>query len=72
MPLQVDRKSNLNSARVYLYQGEEECNNNMDTFIDCIDATKGTANNNMNTFIDCIDATKATALHYGVREPEMG
>ena len=41
MSLQVDRKSNLNSARVYLYQGEEECNNNMNTFIDCIDATKG-------------------------------
>ena len=38
---EVDRKSNLNSARVYLYQGEEECNNNMSTFIDCIDATKG-------------------------------
>jgi len=38
---EVDRKSNLNSARVYLYQGEEECNKNMDTFIDCIDATKG-------------------------------
>merc|ERR1719293_257419 len=38
---EVDRKANLNSARVFLYQGEEECNNNMKTFIDCIDAVKG-------------------------------
>lgn len=38
---EVDRKANLNSARVYLYQGEKECDNNMDTFINCIDAVKG-------------------------------
>merc|ERR1712012_260130 len=38
---EVDRKANLNSARVFLYQGEEKCNNNMKTFIDCIDAVKG-------------------------------
>ena len=52
-----DRKANLNSARVFLYQGvrrfflqqimvflwkgEEECNKNMKTFIDCIDAVRG-------------------------------
>ena len=58
---EVDRKANLNSARVFLYQGilvvflkkflqqmvmflwkgEEECNKNMKTFIDCIDAVRG-------------------------------
>ena len=26
---------------LYLLTGEEECNNNMKTFIDCIDAVKG-------------------------------
>ena len=26
---------------LYLFTGEEECNNNMKTFIDCIDAVKG-------------------------------
>ena len=58
---EVDRKANLNSARVFLYQGilvvflkkflqqmvmflwkgEEECNKNMQTFLDCIDAVRG-------------------------------
>jgi len=38
---EVDRKANLNSARVFLYQGEEECNKNMETFINCIDAVRG-------------------------------
>lgn len=38
---EVDRKAGLNSARVFLYQGEEECNKNMETFINCIDAVKG-------------------------------
>ena len=26
---------------LYFFTGEEECNNNMKTFIDCIDAVKG-------------------------------
>jgi len=38
---EVDRKANLNSARVFLYQGEEECNKNMKTFLECIDAVTG-------------------------------
>jgi len=38
---EIDRRANLNSARVFLYQGEEECNKNMETFINCIDAVKG-------------------------------
>jgi len=38
---EVDRKANLNQARVFLYTGEEECDANMKTFIDCIDAVKG-------------------------------
>jgi len=38
---EVDRKANLDSARVYLYQGEEECNKHMKTFINCIDAVSG-------------------------------
>jgi len=38
---EVDRKANLNAARVFLYQGEEECNKNMKTFLDCIDAVSG-------------------------------
>jgi proline dehydrogenase len=38
---EVDRKHKLNSARVYFYQGEANCDRNMKTFIDCIDATKG-------------------------------
>jgi hypothetical protein len=38
---EIDRKAGLNSARVFLYQGEEECNKNMETFINCIDAVKG-------------------------------
>jgi len=38
---QVNRKHKLSSARVFFYQGEKECDNNMKTFLDCIDATKG-------------------------------
>jgi len=38
---EVDRKHMLNSARVYFYQGESNCDRNMETFIDCIDAVKG-------------------------------
>jgi len=38
---EVDRKHKLNSARVYFYQGESNCDRNMETFIDCIDAVKG-------------------------------
>jgi proline dehydrogenase len=38
---EVDRKHKLNSARVYFYQGEANCDRNMATFIDCIDAVKG-------------------------------
>jgi len=38
---EVDRKHKLNSARVYFYQGEANCDKNMETFLDCIDAVKG-------------------------------
>eukprot|EP00092_Neocalanus_flemingeri_P061266 GFUD01073621.1.p1 GENE.GFUD01073621.1~~GFUD01073621.1.p1 ORF type:complete len:613 (+),score=181.51 GFUD01073621.1:117-1955(+) len=38
---EVNRKHNLNSARVFFYQGEKECDANMQTFLDCIDAVKG-------------------------------
>jgi len=38
---EVDRKHKLNSARVYFYQGESNCDRNMETFINCIDAVKG-------------------------------
>jgi len=38
---EVDRKHKLNSARVYFYQGEANCDRNMETFLDCIDAVKG-------------------------------
>jgi len=38
---EVDRKHKLNSARVYFYQGEANCDRNMQTFLDCIDAVKG-------------------------------
>jgi len=38
---EVNRKHNLNSARVFFYQGEKECDDNMQTFLDCIDAVKG-------------------------------
>jgi proline dehydrogenase len=38
---EVDRKHKLNSARVYFYQDEANCDRNMQTFLDCIDAVKG-------------------------------
>jgi len=38
---EVDRKHKLNSARVYFYQGEANCDKNMQTFLECIDAVKG-------------------------------
>jgi len=38
---EIDRKANLNSARVFFYAGEKECDANMQTFLDCIDAVKG-------------------------------
>jgi len=38
---EIDRKHNLNSARVFFYAGEKECDANMQTFLDCIDAVKG-------------------------------
>jgi len=38
---EVDRKHKLNSARVYFYQGEANCDKNMETFLDCIDAVTG-------------------------------
>jgi len=38
---EVDRKANLNQARVWLYTGESECDSNMETFLECIDAVKG-------------------------------
>lgn len=38
---EVDRKHKLNSARVYFYQGEANCDRNMKTFLECIDAVKG-------------------------------
>jgi len=38
---EVDRKHMLNSARVYFYQGEAACDRNMNIFLDCIDAVKG-------------------------------
>merc|ERR1719315_346978 len=38
---EIDRKANLNSARVFFYAGEKECDANMQTFLNCIDAVKG-------------------------------
>jgi proline dehydrogenase len=38
---EVDRKHKLNSARVYFYQGEASCDRNMQIFLDCIDAVRG-------------------------------
>lgn len=38
---EIDRKHNLSSARVFFYAGEKECDANMQTFLDCIDAVKG-------------------------------
>lgn len=38
---EVDRRHKLNSARVYFYQGEANCDRNMETFLECIDAVKG-------------------------------
>merc|ERR1712242_686856 len=38
---EIDRTSNLNSARTFFYQGEAECDANAKVFIQCIDAVKG-------------------------------
>jgi len=38
---EVDRNYELNSARVYVYQDEANCDRNMQIFLDCIDAVKG-------------------------------
>jgi len=38
---EIDRKANLNQARVFFYAGEKECDANMQVFLDCIDAVKG-------------------------------
>jgi len=38
---EVNRTHKLDSARVFFYQGEKECDDNMQTFINCIDAVKG-------------------------------
>ena len=58
---EVDRKANLNSARVFLYQGEEECNKNMETFIECIDAVTGEFALLTDTDSDLLELT---SLHY--------
>jgi len=38
---EIDRTHELNSARVFFYQGEAECDANMKIFLQCIDAVKG-------------------------------
>ena len=38
---EIDRKANLSQARVFYYAGEKECDANMQVFLDCIDAVKG-------------------------------
>jgi len=38
---EVNRKHKLNAARVFFYQGEKECDDNMEIFLQCIDAVKG-------------------------------
>ena len=46
--------------KLYFLTGEEECNNNMKTFIDCIDAVKGKNDDadNDDDDADDIDAVK--------------
>ena len=38
---EIDRTHELNSARVFFYQGEAECDANEKIFLQCIDAVKG-------------------------------
>ena len=38
---QVGRKHKVNSARVHFYQGEANCDKNMDIILQCIDAVTG-------------------------------
>ena len=35
----ADRRKDLYSARTYIYEGEEKCDENRDVFLDCIETT---------------------------------
>ena len=35
----ADRRKDLYSARTYIYEGEEKCDQNRDVFLDCIETT---------------------------------
>ena len=35
----VDRRKDLFSARTYMYEGEEKCDQNRDVFLECIETT---------------------------------
>ena len=69
---EIDRKSNLNSARVFLYQGEEECNKNMDTFLECIDAVKGECAvvTHTDTLTDTLTLTARTVTSFNFLQVE--
>jgi len=41
----VDRRKNLFSARTYMYEGEEKCDENRDVFLECIETTGKTSQN---------------------------
>ncbi|XP_065054557.1 proline dehydrogenase 1, mitochondrial-like isoform X2 [Rhopilema esculentum] len=41
----ADRRKDLYSARTYIYEGEEKCDQNRDVFLDCIETTGKTSHN---------------------------
>ena len=47
---EVNRTHKLDSARVFFYQGEKECDDNMQTFINCIDAVKGIGDESLKVY----------------------
>ena len=48
---EIDRTHELNSARVFFYQGEAECDANMKIFLQCIDAVKGRSLKSLTIYI---------------------
>lgn len=42
----VDRRKDLYSARTYVYEGEEKCDQNRDVFLECIETTGNVCNLN--------------------------